>query len=292
MVLVVILVQHAQFAAIGDSVRCSASMESLTPNTISMKTNVRKFLSKWIGASKSASNDKDLRKHIFQQSMPILWFGDFEEYEKSAFKIVTVGLNPSYKEFVESRFEKTVIKDFNCKKCCALDAYYESLNKYFTNNPYTKWFGNFEKVLEIFGSSYGGNVKNGSRLRNTSVHIDICSPFATCPTWGNLCNVMQEKFKTKTNGLFVESIILLKPDLIIISCSEKIIDSVFHGSKKINAAGVLSKYIYGFNWTPSGKLHAVKVICGRNMRGTPFGGFAIGNRKEMKKLMKKLGNVK
>ena len=291
MVRIVILVRHAQSVAIGDSALCSASIIIDAEHYI-MKKNVQNFLLKWIELLKSVSNDNALMSHVFPQSMPILWFGDFEEYGKSGFKIVTVGLNPSYKEFVERRFEETVIKDFNCKKCCAPDAYYESLNKYFANNPYTKWFVNFEKILQILGSTYGGKMNGGSQSKNCALHVDLMSPFATYPTWGNLCDGMQKRFQEATKGLFEELIILLKPNLIILSCGKKVVSSEFSVLKKINATGALSKFVYGFNWTPKARGCSIKVICGRNMRGTPFGGFTIGNGEGMKKLMEKLRNVK
>lgn len=257
-----------------------------------MKREIQKFLRKWIGKCGDALKKKDIRNHVFCRSIPIFWFGDLDQYSKSHIKIVTVGLNPSYKEFTEERFERSAIKSFYKRHMKVEQGYYKTLNGYFMLCPYEKWFANFEKVLRMFGSSYGGKMKGGLQFQNCALHIDLMSPFATYPTWGNLCDDMQKRFKDETKGLFKELILLLKPDLIIISCSEELIGSVFRGVSKIKATGVLSKYVYGFNWAPRAKCHSVKVICGRNMRGTPFGGFTIGKGKEIKKLMKKLGNVK
>lgn len=218
-----------------------------------------------------------------------MWFGEFERYDKSKLKVLTVGLNPSDKEFSEPRFDKRVIRTFNRLKGFDLDDYYKTLNEYFMVNPYKKWFGNFEKVLKIFRSSYGGKMTNGSCCENIALHVDICSPFATCPTWGGLCNKMQERFEYITDGLFEELIEVLDPDVIIMSCGKQIIDKRFSGVNKIYATGACSKFIYGFNWRPKKKGHAIKVICGRNMRGTPFGMITIGDGGNMKSLVRKLG---
>ena len=90
-------------------------------------------------------------------------------------------------------------------------------------------------------------------------------------------------------GLFEELIEVLDPDVIIMSCGKQIIDKRFSGVNKIYATGACSKFIYGFNWRPKKKGHAIKVICGRNMRGTPFGMITIGDGGNMKSLVRKLG---
>lgn len=257
-----------------------------------MKKNIRRFLCKWIGKTSSALKDNVLKGHVFPQSMPIMWFGDFEKYEKSFVRVVTVGLNPSYKEFFERRFDGRVIKSFCKSNVNIAQDYYETLNGYFKFCPYKKWFANFEKVLQMLGSSYGGKMNGGQKFESCALHVDLYSPFATYPTWGNLCDDMQKRFRGETKGLFAELILLLKPNLIILSCGKQVVSSEFSVLKKINAPGALSKSVCGFKWIPKLKCNAINVICGRNMRGTPFGGFAIGNGKEIKKLVKRMEKVK
>lgn len=135
-------------------------------------------------------------------------------------------------------------------------------------------------------------MNGGLQSKNCALHVDLMSPLATYPIWGNLCDGMQKRFQEATKGLFEDLILLLKPNLIILSCGKQVVSSEFSVLKKINATGALSKFVYGFNWTPKAQGRSIKVICGKNMRGTPFGGFAIGNGKEIEMLMKKLGNVK
>lgn len=257
-----------------------------------MRKNVQSFLCKWIGKTSSALKDSVLMGHVFPQSVPIIWFGDLEQYIKSHFKIVTVGLNPSYKEFTEERLGGSVIKSFHKTHVKVKQDYYKALNGYFKLCPYKKWFANFEKILQILGSTYGGKMNGGQKFKNCALHVDLMSPFATYPTWGNLCDGMQKRFQEATKGLFEDLVILLKPDLIILSCGKQVVSSEFSVLKKINATGALSKFVYGFNWTPKTQGRSIKVICGRNTRGTPFGGFAIGNGKEIEMLMKKLGKGK
>jgi hypothetical protein len=49
-------------------------------------------------------NDVKDSELVVSNSIPILFFGDLEAYLNSPIKIVTVALNPSDKEFSETRF--------------------------------------------------------------------------------------------------------------------------------------------------------------------------------------------
>ena len=42
---------------------------------------------------------------VLKQSVPIIWFGNLNEYEKSEKKIITVALNPSDLEFKYDKYE-------------------------------------------------------------------------------------------------------------------------------------------------------------------------------------------
>lgn len=255
-----------------------------------MRHDVERFLRKWMATTKCSWQDKTLRGHIFPGGMPILWFGDVECYATSSYKIVTVGLNPSYKEFTEVRFPKEVIKSVHRKNAHTMKEYYEALNKYFLFNPYKKWFSNFERVLNVFDASYGGKMSEEKKCDNCAVHIDLCTPFATYPAWGGLCADLQKKFMDESKELFQSAVSALKPNLIIVSIREEIIDAKFAVVKKVHASGTLSKSVYGFNWAPQQKdaRDKIKVLCGRNMRGTPFGGLKIGRGRAIKQLLKKL----
>jgi hypothetical protein len=113
---------------------------------------------------------------LVKPSIPILYFGDSEEYFESECKVITVGLNPSLIEFpVDTPFlrfhaakemSKTSDQDvFN-------SSYAQALNDYFKNKPYRRWFDpSFERLLNGMDCSY----YQDRTFSNISLHTDICS---------------------------------------------------------------------------------------------------------------------
>ena len=77
-------------------------------------------------------------------TIPIDWFGDRVAYNRSKIRIVTVGLNPSDKEFRNNDGESfnTSLR-FEGYEEKGLEAVY---NNYFEYNPYS-WFKSFEYIL-------------------------------------------------------------------------------------------------------------------------------------------------
>ena len=73
--------------------------------------------------------------------LPIKWFGDIDAYMKSPVKIITVGLNPSDKEFREKNGDPFTTKlrfpDYIVGNDASLE---KALNCYFEKNPYRQWF--------------------------------------------------------------------------------------------------------------------------------------------------------
>ena len=134
-------------------------------------------------------------------NMPILWFGDHEKYIKSHVKIVTVGYNPSDKEFSKQRFGNLANKTINE---ISLEEYINALNSYFYNTPYREWFGQFKWYLQQFGASFENGV----------MHIDLYSAIATSPTWKGLSDEEKEIVSQRDicNGLLFD---FLKPDVIL-----------------------------------------------------------------------------
>ena len=131
-------------------------------------------------------------------SMPILYFGDLPAYENSPLRVVTVGLNPSHREFPaggRSRgFPRAVGVDASDS-----DLYLQALNEYFRGKSYA-WFSEYEKVLRGAGVSY----KPGAA--STALHTDICSPVATDPTWTHLDRRDKERLLE-----------FLRPEVIVMS---------------------------------------------------------------------------
>lgn len=147
---------------------------------------------------------------VVQASIPILYFGDYEAYYQSPTKVVTVGLNPSRKEF-------PINESPRFPTCNGLDLkqYLQALNNYFRpspdGNPYKKWFNSFEPLLNGLEASYYGDFKN------TALHTDLCSPIATDPTWSRLDAAQQTLLRNTGKQLWLDLIAELRPDVILMS---------------------------------------------------------------------------
>ena len=160
-------------------------------------------------------NDYKDQSYTVNPSLPILFFGDTEEYFKSEFKVITVGKNPSNVEFKlkkEDGYSYVRFPDFKNDEPSLLD----SLNNYFKVKPYSKWFNSFEPFLNgLDGSFYPGDNKN------RVVHTDICSPIPTDPTWTKLSDNDQRILFREGFRLWKELVLELKPDLEEITIDKK-----------------------------------------------------------------------
>ena len=136
---------------------------------------------------------------VISDAIPILWFGDLDAYSKSPIRIVTVGLNPSNKEFqdkdcdpisVDLRFRSAVpLLGKQTLNGSDFKLYRQAMNEYFKCNPYKRWFQWHEAALIHLNASYGGKMNpQNIHYDNTAIHIDIKTAIATNPTWGGLCN--------------------------------------------------------------------------------------------------------
>ena len=154
---------------------------------------------------------KDL-SYVVKSSMPILYFGNIKKYFDSPIRIVTVGLNPSKKEFPDPdpflRFQsmkKDQYYDFN-------QQYLAALNEYFQDKPYKEWFDPaYEPLLNGLNASFYGNMEN------TAIHTDICSSLATTQTWETLSKEEQRKLEADSVQLWHKLIDYLEPDVILLS---------------------------------------------------------------------------
>ncbi len=187
---------------------------------------------------------------VVKNSMPVLFFGDIDNYIKQDYKIITAALNPSDVEFLKDRNDNYSCKhrfpDYN-KTTVSLE---KSCKNYFKNNPYDKWFGQdntgFKPLLNGMGYCYYPNSKNLKAV----LHTDMCTPIATNPTWSKLSKNDCRKLQIKGFDLWKKLIIELKPNLIIVSLKKAYIDSIelspISSFKKI---GNLVKPIYSKNNT-------------------------------------------
>ena len=151
---------------------------------------------------------------LVRPSLPILFFGDDERYFASPRRIVTVGLNPSPREFpLRDPFERfPAARDID-PDAPNLLLHLTALRDYFRKRPYDTWFKpGFEPLLKGLDASY----YDGGATQNTALHTDICSPLATDPTWTGL-NKGSDVLLADGIGLWHRLVERLAPDVILIS---------------------------------------------------------------------------
>jgi hypothetical protein len=212
-------------------------------------------------------------------TIPIDWFGDRVAYNRSKIRIVTVALNPSDKEFRNNDGESFDIDlRFEGYKEKGLEAAY---NNYFENSPYS-WFKSFEYILNGLDASYC--TKKG--MPNRALHTDICSPWATDPTWSNLSrqeknNLMENEHGFEQWKLLIEK---LEPHVILFSIPEEYI-------KKLKLENELSDFIK-ITTTKNGEQRKQAVVIQKGVYGqslaifgrtwnVPFGALGEDQKKKL-----------
>lgn len=164
--------------------------------------------------TKCLEHFRDIRGRdcVVPDSLPITFFGDVSDYSKSDIRIVTAALNPSGIEFPENGPRR-----FNVKLgLSGPQGLEETLSKYFHKNPYSKWFSSFETVLNGMGATYGGKMQKAPATR-TALHVDLCSPIATTPTWSALPQSERRRLTKAGREIFEALIVDLAPDIVIAS---------------------------------------------------------------------------
>ncbi|MDG4834229.1 hypothetical protein O7627_33735 [Solwaraspora sp. WMMD1047] len=211
-------------------------------------------------------------------SRPIAWFGDISAYSASPLRIMTTGLNPSNIEFPDGdpdrRFPRASgVEDAGPK-------YVDSLNAYFTTDPYMKWFNTYRTLLEGLDASF-----DGSHGANVAVHTDLFSPVPTSPTWSRLPSTARKELAESGIALWHQLVQALRPDVILLSVAEKhlsVIDlpsretgwKVLHTIEQRRAPYPVRTRAYHLNG------HPILVAWGR-AANTPFGSISYSARREI-----------
>ena len=170
----------------------------------------RQFLSEPVTLAWEAFDRLAFRDCRVTPAIPILFFGDLDVYLDSPLRVVTVGLNPSRKEFpVEEPFLRIPPAVDNHGHDTG--RYLETLSAYFRTKPYSQWFNAFEPLLNGMGASYyQGNA-------STALHTDICSPIATDPTWSYLDESRREEIEADGGPLWHLLLEELRPQVVVLS---------------------------------------------------------------------------
>ena len=150
-------------------------------------------------------------------AIPILFFGDLSAYQVAPLRTLTVGLNPSRREFPSGRaFSRFPLSDEESYRDQA--SYLGAMSRYFRTEPYHAWFNAWEPLLNGAGVSHYGGASS------TALHTDLCSPVATDPTWSRLGKVDRHSQQTlEADGVPLWHILLncLKPEVVALSIAEQ-----------------------------------------------------------------------
>ena len=144
-----------------------------------------------------------------KDSMPILFFGNYDAYQESDVRIVTVGLNPSAREFPEACRYKRFPTAKNIDPSDQ-DTYLAALSAYFGPNQ-LNWFYNYAVLLEGMSASYRSDGDS------TALHTDICSPVATATRWGAIPPSTQRDLMKQGVSLWHQLLKALQPHVVIVS---------------------------------------------------------------------------
>lgn len=204
--------------------------------------------------------------------IPIPFFGNLAQFENSTRRILTVGLNPSNREFQPGKREtKGWLKRFKFDPPINnTERLLQELSHYFQNNPYS-WFNSFEQVLRGCDATYGMD----SARKNIALHIDVCSPIATVPTWSELRNADEKQSKKllaeKGKIFFLEMIDLFQPDIVIASVGKSHLEAIDPIFKPNNLWKVVYSKKTNKNGTPVESENPPKVIgCQLSLQGRQF----------------------
>lgn len=224
---------------------------------------------------------------VISDAIPILWFGDLEAYSNSPIRIVTVGLNPSNKEFqdkdcdpisVALRFHNAVsLLGKQTLNGSDFMLYRQAMNEYFKCNPYKRWFQWHEAALNDLDATYGGiMLKQGGEFKNTAIHIDIKTAIATNPTWGGLCNNCRSSLQLSCSKMYGNLVKLLDPQVIIIALDQNSAKSNF-GVNKNGCDTNLSYNVHPAYIRTYPNVTGRTLIWTRNMNGLPWGGMKLND---------------
>lgn len=199
------------------------------------------------GAWRAFDRAGGLASHV-TPSAPILFFGNLDAYLESQLRVLTVGLNPSWREFPTDepfrRFPLLIESHRNRET----NRYLDSMTAYFRTAPYRRWFGSFEPLLDGLGAGYYASAAA------TALHTDICSPVATNPTWSALdkaYSAVRAALETDGSPVWHTLLEALRPQVVVLSVEEKHL-----GRIKFAPMSEEWESIHSFERTRNGSLRA------------------------------------
>ena len=225
---------------------------------------------------------------VVPNTIPILWFGDYNAYNTSELRIVTIGLNPSDREFIDKvgsapsvllRFPKAASlvgkKTLSLSDICiyrsAMNSYFTNVNAFGGNTYYKPWFSSNEVALSGFDASYmPGKI-------NTAIHIDLETPIATIK-WSKLSKGQRLVLKCGLGYSFNDLLKELNPTVIIACMNQSLIQSNFCSHKGSPCTPFNTDYSFSrttgnghvYAFIRSYTLHGGKYLIWGNNGNIPF----------------------
>ncbi|MFZ0226071.1 MAG: hypothetical protein WAL41_03795, partial [Mycobacterium sp.] len=146
---------------------------------------------------------------VVRESVPVLYFGNLQQYLSSPLRVITAALNPSANEFPEKQRDMR----FPGASEASQKTHFAALNRYFDSGhqPLWEWFVHFDALLEGMECGFGAG------RRSRAVHTDLCSPIATQPTYSGLTPQQQRDLERLGMPLWSELAELVDPDVIVMS---------------------------------------------------------------------------
>lgn len=223
---------------------------------------------------------------VVRNSLPIPYFGDVVAYIESPLKVLTAALNPSDKEFPDGD------PRFDIARGLSGTGHLEAeLSAYFRRNPYRAWFRSFEPVLNGLSASYAGKMTD-REYRSTVLHLDMCSPIATSPTWSGLAPADRAKLTGEGRKIFERLVDALKPDIIVASLAWRHVEWWHADFQTARSWKAVLTYTTAFNGLPLKRPLLVQastlksrgghryVFANGTAANTPFGRFHNDRKRE------------
>ena len=143
------------------------------------------------------------KEELINHAPPILWFGDIQSRKE---RILTIAANPSRWEVLyrngRPRERVRILKPNEYHHDILLrdnlaDEILKSYNRYFTHDPYTKWFGKRNEPHNVEGFLRGmkASYYEMSGYENIALHADLF-PFPTRRDYSEIYPIVKEDLFT------------------------------------------------------------------------------------------------
>lgn len=162
---------------------------------------------------------------VMSWGAPVPAFGDPRKSN-----VATLGLNPSSREFVDVSDRELIGRERRFPTLGSLGleswldahpAHFEEIasacRRYFSANPYDRWFGRLEDVVRHLGATFYGAAAN-------ACHLDLV-PFATATKWADL-STNQKSSLLNISGAVLASVLEASEIEVLILNGRSVVDTL------------------------------------------------------------------